>query len=612
MAGTLSATIAPAIIAVPRNAALTGSGAFDVASMLPRFATASAFTGAGALTGSAIARYAGSAAFTGAGALTGTASTRYLSAAGLAAAGALSATATKVITAVTFSDNFNRADNSTTLGSNWLTKVGTMGIISNAAAPVDTSSDYSAAVYDPDLMTPPWGSNFDIETSILLGGSSEDTGLFFWSTSLNVAVWNGGGAAEGERVELSVVRDPSGNWGLQLDYYPDWPSNPVNGGGELLASNFYSSDAFSLSDKFTLRRITDEDTLNTTYYAVVNNSARAELMYIDYGQALITAQDNVHNGVSIGGYGLGGFFYQSIDYWETKSGVVAPLKPPDRLSGEGTLEATAVKWFEQSTEVNTLRINAPVPNCTGAWVTLIGTGGGGGSGCKGASASSRGGGGGGGGGAFIPRVFIPKASLGSTYSVNPPTAPGGGAARTTNQAGAVGGSGGTANFLSGATGMYAGGGIGGAGGLASTNAATGGTAGTVTGATGVAGAAGGNGGVTVQTAGTNNGASNSGGAGGGGAGGTNTSNAGQAGKAGGSANGQAGGTAGAVGAVGGPGSALTAGVAGSGGGGAGAGAVAGGAAPGYGGGAGGGGGSATGNSGAGGTGSPGFTKIEWV
>lgn len=108
-----------------------------------------------------------------------------------------------------------------------------------------------------------------------------------------------------------------------------------------------------------------------------------------------------------------------------------------------------------SREENTNRTNHTVPAwASGCYVTLIGGGAAGGTGGVGGNAF---GGGGGGGGGRIDRVWIPKASLGSTYTVVR------GTAGTT-----AGGNAAASTFSSGSVSLSAGGGAGGA---------TGGTAG---------------------------------------------------------------------------------------------------------------------------------------
>lgn len=78
--------------------------------------------------------------------------------------------------------------------------------------------------------------------------------------------------------------------------------------------------------------------------------------------------------------------------------------------------------FDPITYINTSFVDAPVPELLseGFYVTLIGGGAKGGTGDRGGGTGGLGtarGGGGGGGGARIDRIFIPKESLGSTFSL---------------------------------------------------------------------------------------------------------------------------------------------------------------------------------------------------
>lgn len=156
-------------------------------------------------------------------------------------------------------------------------------------------------------------------------------------------------------------------------------------------------------------------------------------------------------------------------------------------------------------EENLDLLSQPVPESTGCWVTLVGGGGGGGAG--GESNSDLGGQGGGGGARL--RVFIPRASLGDTYTVMRGLGGKPGKASWVqfgDNAGGPGLSGGHSVFNSGSVSLFAGGGSGGlgssntvaAGGTASLGSTTGGVSanGTASGAnnTGNAGAGGGHGG----------------------------------------------------------------------------------------------------------------------
>ena len=584
MPGTLSATVIP--VAAPQNVAanFTGSGALDVAAMTPIIAMGAVFAGSGALTAAMISRASLGAALAGAGALTATSSQKYVSAPNLSAVGALSATV--VSAGAHYSDDFNRAD-ATTLGANWTQRntvsTNQFQIVGNAARAATT--DFS--LMSVSTWVQPMRSNHHRVNAVLKNFGFADIMVIFVrsNATTQVALMASG---IGFALPLSIFTSTS--------YENAWGT-----GTQQVNLGVFVADGDTISLE-----------ANSSRYTAYQNGVA--LGYWDDTGA-IAPVDSSHREVGIAytnysGTTLAGGF----DSWSADDvGLITRAN----LAGTGTLSATVTKWFEQSTETNTPRSNAAIPANlpTGVWVTLIGAGGGGGSGRKVASTSG-GGGGAAGGGGFVARTFIPKASLGPTYSVTvATTAAAGGASQTTSSSnGNPGTAGAAATFSSGATNISVGGGGAGAGGL--TTAASGGAGGTVSGATGVNGTAGGAGQITAGTAGTNSGSSNSSAAGGGGGGGIGSAGAKSGGGTGGSANGQAGGTPGnnttTPNAAG--GGTITAGVAGSGGGGGGAGsstAGAGGAGNGYGSGGGGGAGH-TGNSGAGGTGGLGYSLLEWV
>jgi len=294
----------------------------------------------------------------------------------------------------------------------------------------------------------------------------------------------------------------------------------------------------------------------------------------------------------------------SISYTAT---AIASAKPYAQLA------VRLLPVFSPFSVSNTTTSSQLVPNGTaGCYVTLIGGGGGGGVGYA-AGASNRGGGGGGGGGSKVTRTWVPRASLGSTFSVTV----GAGGASATN--------GGDSIFTSGSVTMTAGGG--GAGGAGtSTTVGAAGAAGTASvsgvSATTYSGSAGGAGGaVSSSPAAGSGGSSNANGAGAGGGGGSGLNSSGTTWT---TATGSTGGDSDTAGGAarpantnnaGYPGTNGTNGDGGGGGGGAGIGtsfaANIGGAGGTYGGG--GGGSSATnGTAKAGGAGAAGWTLIEWV
>ncbi|QAY05738.1 hypothetical protein SEA_FUSHIGI_36 [Mycobacterium phage Fushigi] len=100
-------------------------------------------------------------------------------------------------------------------------------------------------------------------------------------------------------------------------------------------------------------------------------------------------------------------------------------------------------------------IDEPVPEgASGCWVTLVGGGGGGGAGYQSFDDTYRRGGGGGAGGAKIPRVWVPREAMGSSYSVVLGL---GGAYTGGGSTGFGGTDGGSSSFLSGSVSLIAGG-----------------------------------------------------------------------------------------------------------------------------------------------------------
>ncbi|ALA48572.1 minor tail protein [Mycobacterium phage PopTart] len=132
-------------------------------------------------------------------------------------------------------------------------------------------------------------------------------------------------------------------------------------------------------------------------------------------------------------------------------------------------------------------IDEPVPEgASGCWVTLVGGGGGGGAGYQSFDDTYRRGGGGGAGGAKIPRVWVPREAMGSSYSVVLGL---GGAYTGGGSTGFGGTDGGSSSFLSGSVSLIAGGGARGAVALSGSSTQVSGGAGSLTSVvSGVAGA----------------------------------------------------------------------------------------------------------------------------
>lgn len=292
--------------------------------------------------------------------------------------------------------------------------------------------------------------------------------------------------------------------------------------------------------------------------------------------------------------------------------------------GSQTVSITSAPWrtntvriaFNPNSYENTNFTNQAVPaGVAGCYVTLTGGGGAGGGGATRGGTGTGNGGGGGGGGANVTKVWVPVASLGSTFSLTRGGGGGGVGQGTTGTAGTA------SSFSSGSLTVSANGG----GGGLSASTPTGGTGGTYTIPGGLAYETASNGmnggaGSTTQAGGSAGNSSTTNAGAGGGGGGSNKTNAyvggvggdstTQPGGAGGPANSGAGGNA--------TDSALGFGGAGGGGGGGGQGFGGdgrnGGTAGQAGGGGGGGGGKegTTGTAGTSGAGAAGYTYIEWL
>ncbi|AUX81782.1 hypothetical protein SEA_ACME_37 [Mycobacterium phage Acme] len=132
-------------------------------------------------------------------------------------------------------------------------------------------------------------------------------------------------------------------------------------------------------------------------------------------------------------------------------------------------------------------IDEQVPEgASGCWVTLVGGGGGGGAGYQSFDDTYRRGGGGGAGGAKIPRVWVPREAMGSSYSVVLGL---GGSYTGGGSTGFGGTDGGSSSFLSGSVSLIAGGGARGAVALSGSSTQVSGGAGSLTSiVSGVAGA----------------------------------------------------------------------------------------------------------------------------
>ena len=122
-AGTLSAT-ADIVTAVPVAVSMSGAGVLTN-TLVPQMNAPVALAGSGALTNTTVPQRLTPVALSGAGALTAGAG---IPTTWLAGGGA------------TYSDNFNRANSSTTIGASWTNRLNTCGIYGNGAYPVSGSA----------------------------------------------------------------------------------------------------------------------------------------------------------------------------------------------------------------------------------------------------------------------------------------------------------------------------------------------------------------------------------------------------------------------------------------------------------------------------------------
>jgi hypothetical protein len=578
MAGTLTAT---AFIGQGTNPAFSSSGALT-ANVKPRFSASPAPSGSGSLTAAVIPQYQVSMA-----------------------GGAPPVT-----------DDFNRAD-ANDLGAGWTYRAGSgLGIRSGQAVALGASN---WCIHSNNTPMP----SDDFEVSIILGSTPGG----------NYAMVGGGFNNAGEGAFLF-----SSGSAFTIYSQTDWAT-----------WTGYGSPAVTTTtgDKIALRRT------GNTYYGLLNDVLVPGSIWTDSSN--LVPRDASHRLVDIGCYYDGPAPGRAIDsfsavgvgggggltgvgnlaaalkqiYTTVPGGLVGlgslssavkqiyPITTDNTggslLDGAGTLSATAINAFTPITEENQPRTNVAIPaNASQVRVTLIGAGGGGGAGViDSGSSNNKYGGKGGGGGAYLQTPWIPKANLGSTYSV---VVPG------TAAAGAAGAA---ATFVSGATSLSAGGGAAGAAGSSSATRTAGGSP------TGFPGGstteAGGTGGYSTGTLANEHGTGTTDAGCGGGAGGYANSAGGgaTAGGNGGSSTGppaSTGGTGGAPYPSGAPGNPGPAPIAGQGGGGGGGGGVtgasgngqrSGGNGTGYGAGGGGSGGAYYAASATAGTGGPGYTLVEW-
>jgi hypothetical protein len=466
--------------------------------------------------------------------------------------------------AVTASDDFNRTNNATAMGTGWTTQVATMGTNNNAAYCSAAGTTGVASNNTP--MT-----SLDHSVTITMGAvATADQGIFIEM----------GCNPSGEGVIMYVKAGVKPYIATQTA----WGATPTT---QVTAS---AASPAVAADTFTIKRV------GNVYTGQKNGADLAGLSWTDATNVVPRDSSHLLTGLSV--VNVTGQ-YRRIDAFSAVS-----------ASGVGTTSAEAFgapAVFTAFNELNAVVTGKAVPlGATSLYITMLGQGGAGGNG-GGGTLNNECGGGGGGGAGIVNRSSIAVSSLGSTYSTTVTTG-----YTTANVNGA------DTTFVSGSVSITCGGGKAGGGGTTSVVGA-GGAAGvvTVSGVAGISsanGTAGGNGGTssTAGVAAVNN---TAGGGPGGGGGGGRTSGGGTA------SGGKGGNSTVANGGTAGPGAGTngntsgTAGVPGGGGGGSGSGnnnsynGGSGGASGGAGGG--GSGGDNTGAAGTGGAGSGGYLLLEW-
>lgn len=597
-------TLSPAYLMPQRNSSLTltGTGAL-AATVVAQYPCATALTGAGALTSTSRMYQIGSAAaLSASGALTATRTSQYyeVRSVALSGGGSLSAVASPVAQRanITIDPGFESSGNSTAYARNG-TKSSVLVADGIGWQSTRLSSGWVECTPGQVIYGEVWflGKPTNVQSGLDAVGITlavqDTTGVnpisypgasFVTSPGTTNGVWN----------KIAYTLTVPAGYNQYIPYF--WvhinatagdtyyfddpivrPSNLFQGGGSLTATVVGQRNAApALSGAGAL-----SGTTTSQYNASVALTGSGALA------ATYTSQYYAQTAASLTGSGT------------LSATAVAQYLTNPSFGGGGTLSATAVDNWTPYNEENVAVTGGTVPSgASGCYVTIIGGGGGGGkANARSTSPYTDYGGGGGGGGGKVARVWIPKASLGATYTVE---VGGGGAGGFTPANGT------RSYFTSGSVTLTANGGTKGAN--ATTSAAGSAGGGGTASASGVTattynGASGSNGSSGTAIAGSAS--ANAGAGGGGGGGGTNTLYF--SGGAGGSANGGAiaGGTA-----NGGTPSDAAAGIGGAGGGGGGTnGNGLGGNGGKYGGGAGGGG---HGTTGRGGTGGAGYTKVEWV
>ena len=277
-AGSLTATVSTAAVSIPATAAFTGSGSLT-ATVSPQAVAAAALAATGALSATVTPLL--TAALAGAGSLTATGVQQFSVAAAfgdipgivstnsdLTAEGMFTATVTKATTGIT--DDFNRANSSTGLGSNWTNRNAVMGVSSNTAYGVNAGA-WNLASHNTTM------ASDDMEASMTLGpysGTQDYTMVLIGNNT----------AGEGVFVYTNEV-----GANFNICSQPDWTVNNY----AVQASSPFAT--WTAGDMLKIKRV------GNVYTVYLNNIS--QVSWIDTTN--VVPRDSSHRLVAIGAYNNG-------------------------------------------------------------------------------------------------------------------------------------------------------------------------------------------------------------------------------------------------------------------------------------------------------------------
>ena len=263
------------------------------------FPVTAALTGAGEFAGTLSKKAPLTAALTGDGVLAGTLSKKAPLTAALAGAGALSATATAAAVAYYF-DDFERADNTSSLGTNWTNGSNTVGINTGGAYNATTTgwAYWNTPVPDDDMRV-------DITLGTLAGSSGQDVVM--------IAL---GANTTGQRAALYWVGSAET---LSIRSVPTWAGTATT-----QASGSSTADT---GDVLSLRRV------GNVYTGYQNNVAVPGLTWTD--STNVVPRDSSHRLIGLGCQGTSGANYRRIAAWAGNPVAAS-------FAGAGALTATVV------------------------------------------------------------------------------------------------------------------------------------------------------------------------------------------------------------------------------------------------------------------------------